>query len=212
MQYYTGFASSVEAAFKVDSDEKITAAAMYKFNRWNYDFQVLGGVMTDDVVLGAGWTGYIKSAGFTGEASYFRDRKEFADTTGIVILSASANYTFRNSLYISGSFLYNSNGTTGKAGWGNAFIVLRDLSPKTFTLARYSLFGQVSYPLTPLINIDLSGIVNPNDGSFFFGPNATISLTDNITLLLVGQLFYGQPGTEFGDVGQLYYLRLKWFF
>jgi hypothetical protein len=212
VQYYTGVTSSVEAAVKIDSDEKITAAAMYRFNRWNYDFQVLGGVMTDDVVIGAGWSGYIKNAGFTGEASYFRDRENFSDTSGILILSAGANYTFRNSLFVHASLLYNSDGTTGKAGWGSSFIVLRDLSPKTFTLARYSLLGQVSYPITPLINGDISAIVNPNDGSLFIGPNVSFSLSDNITLLLMGQIFIGDAGTEFGEYGQLYYLRLKWSF
>jgi len=42
MQYYTGVSSSIEAGFKIDADEKITAAAMYKFNRWNYDWQIQG--------------------------------------------------------------------------------------------------------------------------------------------------------------------------
>ena len=168
--------------------------------------------MTDDIVIGGGWSGYIKNAGFTGEGSYFRSREDFADTSGVFILSASANYTFRNSLFIHGSVLYNSDGTTGKAGWGNPFLVLREMSPKTFTLARFSLLGQVSYPITPLINGDLSAIVNPYDGSFFLGPNVSFSLTDNITLLLMGQIFIGDTGTEFGDNGQLYYLRLKWSF
>jgi hypothetical protein len=212
LQYYTGVTSSVEAAVKIDKDDQVTAAAMYRFNRWNYDFQVLGGMMTDDIVIGAGWTGYIRNAGFTGEGSYFRDREAFADTTGVFIFSAGANYTFRNSLFVHGSFLYNSDGTTGKAGWGNAFIVLRDLSPKTFTPARVSLLGQISYPITPLINGDFTAIVNPYDGSFFLGPNVSFSLTDNITLLLMGQVFIGADGTEFGDNGQLYYMRLKWSF
>jgi len=178
LQYYTGYASGYQLAFKMDADHEITAAGMYSFNKWDYDFQVLGGVMTTDVVLGAGWTGYIKSAGFTGEASYFRDRDHFADTTGIWIVSASGNYTFRNSFFANFSFLYNSNGTTGKAGYGSSFIVIENVSPKTFTPARFSLMGQLSYPITPLINGDITSIINPYDGSFFIGPNVTFSLTD----------------------------------
>jgi len=212
LQYYTGYASGYQMAFKMDANDDITAAGMYNFNKWNYDFQVLGGVMTSDVVLGAGWTGYIKSAGFTGEASYFRDKNNFADTTSIWVLSAGGNYTFKNSLFANFSFLYNSNGTTGKAGYGNQFVVIRDVSPKSFSPARASLFGQLSYPITPLIQGDISSIVNPYDGSFFIGPNVTFSLTDNIGLLLMAQVFSGTPGSEFGDIGQLYYLRLKWSF
>lgn len=212
IQYYTGVTSSVEGAIKVDANEKITAAGLYRFNRWNYDFQVMGGMMTDDIVIGAGWSGYIKNAGFTGEGSYFRDKKNFADTTGIFVFSAGANYTFKNSLYLHGSMLYNSDGTTGNAGWGNSLFILGDLSPKTFSLAKYSIMGQVSYPFTPLINGDISTIINPNDGSFFIGPNITISLAENISLLLMGQIFVGESGTEFGDSGQLYYMRIKWSF
>ena len=212
LQYYTGNTSSVEGAIKIDAEEKITAAGLYRFNRWNYDFQVMGGIMTDDVVLGAGWSGYIKNAGFTGEGSYFRDKDNFADTTGVVIFSAGANYTFRNSLFVHVSGLYNSAGTTGNAGWGNSLFILANLSPKTFTLARYSIMGQMSYTFTPLIRGDISTIVNPNDGSFFLGPNVDFSVSDNISLLLMGQIFIGETDTEFGDSGQLYYMRLKWSF
>lgn len=212
IQYYTGNTSSAEGAIKIDAEEKITAAGLYRFNRWNYDFQVMGGIMTDDVVLGAGWSGYIKNAGFTGEGSYFRDKENFADTTGVVIFSAGANYTFRNSLFVHVSGLYNSAGTTGNAGWGNSLFILANLSPKTFTLARYSIMGQMSYTFTPLIRGDISTIVNPNDGSFFLGPNVDFSVSDNISLLLMGQIFIGETGTEFGDSGQLYYMRLKWSF
>ncbi len=213
LQYYTGYASGYQLAFKVDADKEITAAGMYNFNKWNYDFQLFGGVMTSDVVVGGGWTGYIKSAGFTGEFSYFRDKNNFADTTGIWVISAAGNYTFKNSLFANVSFLYNSNGTTGKAGYGGAnFIVIQNVTPKTFSLSRFSLFGQLSYPITPLINGDISSIVNPYDGSFFVGPNVTFSLTDNIGLLLMAQIFSGTPGSEYGDTGQLYYMRLKWSF
>jgi len=214
--YYTGISSSVELAVKISREEKITAAGMYRFNKWNYDFQVMGGLMEDDIVVGGGWTGYIKNAGFTGEGSYFRDKNNFADTVGIFVFSAGANYTFKNSIFIHGSFLFNTNGTTGKAGptnpLDNPFINIRDISPKDFTLARYSLFGQISYPITPLINGDISAIYNPNDHSSFIGPNLSFSISDNISLLLMSQIMIGEKGTEFGGYGSLYYLRLKWSF
>jgi len=39
-----------------------------------------------------------------------------------------------------------------------------------------------------------------------------ISLTDNVDLMLMGQLFWGDDGTEFGDYGKFWYIRLKWSF
>ncbi|MDZ7744060.1 MAG: hypothetical protein U5Q03_20585 [Bacteroidota bacterium] len=183
LQYYTGMTSSVQTAFKIDHNEDITAAAIYKFNHWNYDFQFLGGKMTDDYVLGIGWAGQIEKAGFNGEATYFHNAGNFSDTTGQLVASIGANYTLRSGWYFQLSGLYNSEGTTKKAGRGNMFAMNLDISPKTLTLAKHSLFGQVSYPITPLINADISGIFNPNDNSGFFGPSVDISLKPNLSFL-----------------------------
>jgi len=212
LQYYTGVSSSVEFAFKKDVNEKITSAAMYRFNKWNYDFQLMGGIYKDDIVAGAGWSGYLKNAGFTGEVSYFRDKNNFADTIGIFVFSTGVNYTFRNSIFLHGSMLFNSYGTTGNAGFGSAFFVVQDVTPKTFTLARYSILGQISYPITPLIKGDIPSIYNPSDKSIFIGPNLDVSLSENISLLMMSQIFLGDPGTEFGYNSTLFYLRLKWSF
>jgi hypothetical protein len=212
LEYYTGSAASMQLGFKLDHDNKITSALMYKFNRWNYDFQAFGGVMTDDAVVGAGWSGDIKGAGFTGEMSYFHPYENFSDTTGIYECSVSLNYTFRNSLFISGSYLYNSAGTKGPAGSGNLLTLYRDISAKNFTLARHSVYGEMGYPVTPLIRADLACIFNPNDKSGFVGPSLDISLADNISLFIIGQLFWGKDLTEFGDYGSLVFMRLKWNF
>ena len=212
LQYYTSATSSVEAAVKLDSREKLTLAGMYRFNNWNYDFQFLGGYMTGDYVLGAGWSGNIKGAGFTGEMSYFHPEENFDDTTGIFLVSIDANYTFRNSLMLQFEGLYNSNGTSGPAGMGAAFFVIREISVKSFTLARFSLFGNISYPVTPLFTASLAAMFNPDDKSVFTGPTLSYSLTSNIEFMVTGQLFFGDPGTEFGDYGKLAYARLKWSF
>ena len=212
MEYFTGFASSVQFAFKLDHRDRVTSALMYKFNKWNYDFQVLGGVMTDDAVIGAGWAGDIQGAGFNGEVSYFHDLDNFTDTCGVLVGSVGANYTLRNGLFMHASYLYNSGGTTGPAGWGSPFALYLDISAKNFTKARHAVFGQLSYPVTPLIKADISSIFNPNDRSGFVGPSLDFSLTNNISLLIIGQLFWGTPGTEYGDYGSLAYMRLKWSF
>ena len=211
LQYYTGDFSSLQLAVKLNHNNQVTAAAMYKFNVGNYDVQFLGGVMEKDLVIGAGWAGQIKGVGFTGEASYFRNLNNFPDTTGQFVASVSANYTFSNKIFINGSFIFNSSGTTGPAGMGNYFLI-GDMNPKTLTLSKFDLFGEISYPVTPLIKADVSCIYNPNDNSVFIGPSLDFSLTQNLELFTMGQLFYGKPQTEFGDYGQMYYLRLKWTF
>ncbi len=211
LQYYTGNFSSLQLAAKIDHNHNVTAAAMYKFNVRNYDLQLLGGVMQNDLVLGLGWDGQIKGIGFSGEASWFRHLKNFADTSGQLVASIAANYTFPNQIYLHGAVIFNSTGTTGPAGQG-AFLLLGNRTPKNLTLSKFDLFAQTSYPITPLIKADISAIFNPNDHSAFVGPSMDFSLTENLDFLIMGQLFFGKPQTEFGDFGQMYYVRLKWNF
>jgi hypothetical protein len=212
LQYYTSATSSAEAALKLDSKGRITMAAMYRFNSKGYDFQFLGGYMAGDYLLGAGWSGQIGGAGFSGEMSYFRPGESFADSSGTFTGSMGANYTFGNSLMLQFEGLYNSAGTSGPAGMGTALFVSREVSAKSFTLARWSLFGNASYPLTPLVNLSMAAIFNPTDHSVFAGPTADISLTGNISFLLTAQLFFGEDGTEFGGYGKLAFARIKWDF
>ncbi len=211
LQYYTGALSSLQVAAKLDRQHQLTAAAMYKFNLKNYDFQLLSGVMDQDFVAGFGWAGQIGGAGFTGEGSYFRNLKTFRRATGQWVISVSGNYTFKNSLFLNTSFIYNSTGTTGPAGLNN-FLQLANLSPKTLTLSRLNWFAEASYPITPLIKADVSAIVNPYDKSAFLGPSLDFSLTENLELFVMGQVFAGKQSTEYGNYGQMYYMRLKWSF
>jgi hypothetical protein len=231
LEYYTGDFSSIQLAGKLNyrqelidsitTDKKlsITAAALYKFNRWGYDFQFFGGYMQTDITAGAGWSGNIGGAGFTGEFSWFKDSDNFSDTLGIVIASLSGNYIFKNQIMINMSVIYNSNGSTGYAykdydGILGSFSTMfaSSLNVKNLTPSRFDMFGQLSYPVTPLINVSFSGMFNPYDLSFYAGPSATFSLTDNISLMLVGQMFFGDELTEFGDYGQMFFLDLKWNF
>lgn len=212
VQYYTGMASSIQFAYKLDHEDRATYAALYRFNQWNYDFQFLAGVLDQDYVFGGGWTGQIKSAGFLGEATYFHSKKDEIDSTNTLVASISANYTFKNSLFIQASILFNSSGTNDNAGQGNLIATDRPLSAKDFTRAKYAIFGQLSFPFTPLIKADLSGIFNPGDKSVYLGPSLFFSLSDNIEFMIIGQFFIGQTATEYGDYGTMLFSRLKWSF
>jgi len=233
LEYYTSDFSSLQLAGKlgyrqVPTDSlsltfkkelELTAAAMYKFSKWNYDFQLFGGVMQTDVTAGLGWAGQIEGAGFTGEVSWFRNQGNFADTTGVVVASIAANYTFKNSIFIQFSGIYNSVGATEPANasvenliGSFAYVYSRNLNAKNLTPSRFDIFGQISYPATPLLSVDLASIYNPCDKSVFVGPSATYSLTNNVSLMVLGQLFWGNSYTEFGDIGQMFFIDLKWSF
>lgn len=212
VQYFTGFTSSAEFVYQLGNDmDDMSFMGLYKFSKWNYDIQFLGGLVKRDIVVGTGWSGDIKGAGFRGEITYFHDKDSIGEAEGQLVASISGDYTFPNSLYLHASFIYNSKGSTGKPGFINPAI-LRETSAKFLTLSRMDLFGQVSYQISPLWRADLASIANPFDGSFFISPGVTYSLSNNMELLLIGQLFVGETGTEFGGIGKLFFFRYKWSF
>jgi len=128
-----------------------------------------------------------------------------------LVASAGINYT-ANKWYFQFSGLLNTNGTNGPASMGSYMNFNQNINAKNFTRARYSTFGDISYQISPLIKADISAMFNPGDKSLFIGPSVDFSLTQNIGLLFMGQVFIGDPGTEFGDYGKMFYLRLKWAF
>lgn len=212
LQYYTSVTSSAELVYKIGhGNDSMAVAGMYRFSKFNYDFQVLGGWVGKDFVIGGGWAGDIKGGGFRGEVSYFQPRSKDNGSEKALVASVSGDYTMKNSLYLHAGILFNSNGAKGNAG-GDRGIFNQNLTAKMLSLGMYNLFGQISFPFTPLFSGNFATIINPWDGSSYLGPTLTYSLSNNIEIMCTGQLFLGQSGTEYGDYGKFVYGRIKWSF
>ena len=50
------------------------------------------------------------------------------------------------------------------------------------------------------------------DTSFFAGSGVTFSISDNMTFLLMPQIFDDRTGTEYGKYEAMFFARLKWSF
>jgi hypothetical protein len=212
LQYYTGFTSYGEFVYQLgDSLKDMSFAGLYKFNQWNYDFQFLGGYVKNNWIVGTGWSGNIKGAAFRGEATYFYVNEDSVVNRHQVVASISGDYTFKNQLYAQIGIIYNSLGATENIQFDESMF-FGGTSAKNLTPSRMELFGQVSYPFTPLISGNFATIANPYDGSFFFGPGFTFSIQKNMEILLFAQFFEGDENTEYGDIGKLLYWRLRWSF
>jgi len=212
LQYYTSFTSVAEIAVKMDKDHNITAAGLYRFNKWGYDLQFMGGVSdTSDYVLGTGWSGNIKNAGFNGEISYFHPQDNFSDTSGVVLVSAGLNYMFDNSLYVQLEGIYN--------GYFNKLniqsfndLYFMPMSVKTMSYSKFSWFGQMSYPIHPLVNATLAAMYFPSLGSgYFLMPSISYSASNNFEFSLHGQKFEGKFGGQY-DKMTLLFLRFRYSF
>jgi hypothetical protein len=212
LQYYTGATSFCQIVYKQGADRDHSAAAgLYRGNIRGYDVQVLAGTMGRDWVLGCGWSGQIASGGFRGEISQFIPQDDVLDQRKIMVASVSGDFTLRKGLYLHTGVLYNSGGAKGRAGSWN-ILSEQVLTAKTLSRGRFNLFGQVSFPFTPLITGDCSIIANPDDSSYYLGPSVAFSLSNSVEFFVVGQFFYGEENCEYGGIGKIAYSRLRWSF
>lgn len=212
VQRYLSGMSAVEVAIAPDTGKDASVyAGMYRFNKWNYDFQVLSGVYYSDVALGFGWAGNVKLAGIKGEATYFQPKTNW-DTVGVINATVGMDYSFRNGLYISGSFLYNSGGVNDPAQLTNPELFSNTISPKSLMPSEWSLFGQSSYTFTPLLSASAALIYAPGINILFAMPSVTYSLATNWELLALGQLYYGEMTGTFNFLGSGAFIRTKFSF
>ncbi|MBL4656331.1 MAG: hypothetical protein JKY33_10965 [Bacteroidia bacterium] len=213
IQYYRTDISSIELAVKPGKNKNETViAGMYKFNKWNYDFQFLGSLYYEDIAIGAGWAGNLKNAGFKGEATYFHPKNNITDTSGVLNVSVSYDYSFKNAVYIHGSVLYNSNGTSDIMSISQTDVFSSALSAKNLMPTQFSLFGQVSGSISPLLRADLVGIYGTGLNILFAMPSLSYSIKENWEIVLLGQMFFMKSSGANGNIGNSVYIRLKWSF
>lgn len=203
-QKYRGYAGGYEIAVSMaDEWDEVTAAYLYKWNKNNYDYQALAGIMRNNLVIGGGWAGSIGNAGFKGEMTYFEPLGDLDKRT--FLTSVSVDYALANSLYLNGSILFNSapleNGLLIQNS--NANLDVRSLSPY-----QWSSFLQASFPAHPLINVGLSAMAFPGEAGVFINPFLTWSILSDLDLDLIGQVFAWSDGNDV----YVAYVRVKWSF
>jgi hypothetical protein len=83
------------------------------------------------------------------------------------------------------------------------------LNAKNPFLNGFSIFGNVSYPVTPLINVSLAGIFNPSNRMIFIIPTFTFSLMNNLDLSLIAQSFQSYNPAVASLLQTALFIRLK---
>ncbi|MFW5774822.1 MAG: hypothetical protein ACOCW2_00915 [Chitinivibrionales bacterium] len=225
--WYIGVVSVAELALEAgSSQEDRTFAALYKFNRFSYDIQAQAGFLANDAAVGLSWAGAVLDAGFRGEMAYFHpffedEELRVADTLGAFVCAFSTDYTFPNSLYLHAEALYNGFGSkdvlsrSAAVGGGFGGELLGSsgrITAKNLTPARFSLFGEASYQITPLLVSSASGIFNPDDYSFYVSPSVRYSVVTDLDLTLLAQVFGGDDDTEFGGYDPILAAIAQWSF
>ncbi len=226
IQYYTGPVTKLEAAIRpAKTFDRVIAAGLISLNKWDYDFNLIGGIKNNRWVLGGGWSGDILDAGFRGEFTITQKPgiiKQYENLSVIfpsyqpvsafnepvVSFVLSGDYTFPNSFYIHTEVMYYNTGKTVNAGlYQQEALDLGLLSP-----ARWSVYQEFSYNITPLLRGSLFGIFNPDDRSYVIVPSASYSVITNLDLYVIALLFNGDTLTQYGDYGSSFYARVKYSF
>jgi len=209
LQYFPSSASAAELAVKVDSENDVTAAGLYRFNKWGYDIQFLAGIVNgEDIVIGTGWSGAIGSISFRGEASWFDQYEDFPGDESTVLITTGFDKIFKNNSIAQLQLMYC-----------NKPLLLNDfnsfysgnLSSKDLAFSKFSAFGQFTLTITPLLNMTVSAMWFPDLEGYFAGPSLDYSLAENLDFSLLWQHFNSiMAGTR--TKINLGFLRLKYSF
>lgn len=186
-QFYTSSTSSSELVIKADNEGDITAAGIYRFNKWGYDIQFLAGYMnSEDLVTGAGWSGSFGGISFRGEGSWFRGVREFNRGENAVLVTAGLDKIFENNSLVQIQLMYASSPL--EINNFNSFYS-GNLTPKNLAFSKFSAFGQFTWAITPLFNTGISAMWFPDLKGYFTGPSVDYSLAENIDFSLIWQHF-----------------------
>ena len=207
VKYYTGPVGSVEVVVQAfDRLDEATIAGIWRMNRWNYDFQWLGGVFRDHLVLGGGWAGQLDNWGFKGEFSTFTPFDPAGDFSATATMGWE--YVFEGGLTLTFSGLYNSLGRT-QGGLADLFDF--SLSARNLYPFRWALLASSGIQIHPLVNGAMTLVYSPADSHpLFVNPFITWSVATNFDLDLVAQLTFNKQQDKYTSPVQGWFVRVKW--
>ena len=204
--------SSLEFVYKPNLNNVGVIAALYKINKIGYDFQFFGANYYDqDFALGGGWAGNIRNAGFKGEVSYFLTKNPIPNENSFS-LSTSFDYSFKNGIYILGSYLFNSKGVSNSNIFNLGAINENVLSPKNLMPSKNSYMIQTSKPISPAINSSLTFLYGQGINLLYISPNISYDINSDFDLNFIGQLFYADVNGNFKSIMNGIYLQLRYSF
>jgi hypothetical protein len=207
LAYSWSYASSLEIAYKaVRSHDESVFAAMYRGSLGTYDVQFLSGRYRRHWMGGAGWSGYLGTAGFKGEISVFipdSDRDPFATA------SIGTDYMFSNGIFTTVELLYNG----GHQGGGSSLAGLSAPPSATDLFVTESAgFISLAKTMNPLLVLQLGYLGGISDPLHIFIPQLTYSLAQNLDLLILAQISGGRIIKSYTPHTNAVYIRVKWVF
>lgn len=212
LQYYFDYSTHVELVGKMNHLDQYSIAGLFRFNALGYDFQVLSGIINEEeYAFGAGFSGNLGPVSLSGEITYLDPIKENDPRSSVTLAGAGASYYTPFQLYFQVEYLYNGAADADQLGNFNDFYY-RNLSLRDLSFTPHTFFGNISYPITPLINSGVAFMYMPQLNGYFAGPSLDISVCQNLDFSFIWQHFSVDFTSGDSQKITLGFLRLKWNF
>ncbi len=208
VQYATGPTGSIEFAARLFTDiDYISMGSIWRFNKWNTDFQVISGVLHQDIVLGLGWSTYFGNNGCKGEMSYFINYTDTANSRHQFVGTLSWDYMLDNNGLVSVGFLYNHLGVTSLSS--SSIFAIQPTARMLYPY-RYTLLVGYMQPIKEIISLSINALYSPGEShSLFVSPSFQYLINENWDISFVSQIALGMENNEFKSPLQVFFLRFK---
>jgi len=212
LQYYLNYSTHLELVAKMNEQDQYSLAGLFRFNLYNFDFQVLGGILDEtDYAFGGGFSGNLGPVSLTGEITFLDPVKENDPRSNATVAGMGLAYNTPFNLFIQAEYLYNS-AAGDETLYDFTGFYYRDLNLRNLSFAPHTWFANFSYPITPLLTGGVALMTFPKLHGLFTGPSIDWSLCQNFDLSFIIQYFsirFQQQDTQKITLG---FLRLKWNF
>lgn len=183
------------------SFDKSSVAGKAHFFSGNIEVDVMGAIHYDEIVLGWGGSGDFGNAAWRCDFIW-SSLKEAADKSGYIEFVANIDYSwvwFSKNMYGLIEYYHNGLGNDNYTdALGDPLLMERIGRGELFALGKNYLNGQIQLELHPLFNLHLNAINNISDPSGLLQPWAIFGMTQNSTLMMGANIFYGSRGSEYG--------------
>jgi hypothetical protein len=208
LQVFPSSSSVAEVAAKLDSEHRLTASGLFRFNAGGFDIQFLAGLVNgEDIVIGTGWAGSFGSVSFRGEGSWFDPWEEFPNSAGTVIITGGFDKIFSDNSMAQIQAMYCNKPTS----LNNLFsFYTGNLDAKDLAFSRFTGFAQFTWAVTPLMNLGASGMWFPDLEGYYGGLSLDYSIAQNVDFSFIWQHFDAIIGVR--TQINLGFLRVKYSF
>lgn len=180
------------------SETQYTTTNFYTFQTGAQRRRMLGGDIVGELIGMGVWA--------EGMYSFLEDDDDFYE------FLIGTDYTFESGFYTMLEYHHNSLAKSDHESW-NLNDWMRFFVGETKTITRDQMYGLITYPLTDMLNIGTSVIMDISGWSAAIVPMVQYSLFQNVELTFMGNIYIGTTGTAYSStLGNGAFLRASVYF